>query len=108
MLKFVAFSAIVGSIVLSFSQDASAAGRRCRRYTSVWYVPAPVAATVPAPRAPAVAQSGSGSSYRSFSYDSGPTYIAPAPQYQPSLAPSQSRFFRADRKVHGLSWYRLQ
>jgi hypothetical protein len=52
------------------------------------------------------AQSGNGYSYRSFSYDPGQMVRAPAMQSQSSSAPSQSRFFRADRKMHGLSWYR--
>gem|GEM_PF-5791064 len=63
--------------------------------------------TAPAAQAPAVARSGNGYSYRSFSYDPGQTYAAPVYQtYLQPLAPSQSRFFRADRKTHGLSWYR--
>lgn len=113
MYKFVSAAAMVGLLVLTVSQEASAGWRR--RCRTVWYPP--VAAAVPAPAAsapvvnsPAMARSGNGATYRSYSYDAGPAYRA-APGYsysQPTLEPSQSRFFRADRKAHGLSWYRNQ
>ena len=111
MSKLLVAAALVSGILLGVSQDASA---RCRRYrygtpTYQSYHTAPAAT---AAAAPAVAQgNGAGYSYRSFSYDaaSAPVvYTAPArPTYQ-ALAPSQSHFFRADRKSHGLSWYRTE
>jgi hypothetical protein len=115
MFKLFSSAAIVGLVLLTVTQDASAGWRRrCRQSESVWYA-APVvttapAASAPAPRAPAMAQSGNGSTYRSYSYDSAPAYQAPAPYVsrQPAREPSQANFFRADRKMHGLSWYRNQ
>jgi hypothetical protein len=117
MSKLISSVAVVGLIVLSVSQDASAGWRRRSRRAETYYAPAPVvtmapAASAPAAGAPAMAQSGSGSTYRSYSYDSGtaPAYQVPTPNVnrQPSRAPSEANFFRADRKMHGLSWYRNQ
>jgi hypothetical protein len=117
MFKLISSVTAVGLIVLSVTEDASAGWRRRCRNAETYYAPAPVvtmapAASAPADRAPAMAQSGSGSTYRSYSYDSGtaPAYQVPAPNVyrQPSRAPSEANFFRADRKMHGLSWYRNQ
>jgi hypothetical protein len=107
MSKSIWSAAVVGLIVLTLSQEASA-GRRHRR--PVWYAPsyAPVA-VAPQAAAPATAQAPRGAnSYRSYSYDSTPVYQAPAAPAYRSQAPSESNFFRADRKMHGLSWYRNQ
>jgi hypothetical protein len=116
MFKLISFAAVVGLVMLTVTQDASAGWRRRCRHDETYYAPAAPAVTMapaasaPAAGAPAVAQSGSGSSYRSYSYDSGtaPAYQVPAPYMsrQPARAPSESNFFRADRKMHGLSWYR--
>jgi hypothetical protein len=117
MFKLISFAAVVGVVMLTVTQDASAGWRRRYRHGETYYSPAPVvtmapAASAPAARAPAMAQSGSGTTYRSYSYDSGtaPAYQVPAPNVnrQPSRAPSEANFFRADRKMHGLSWYRNQ
>ena len=117
MFKLISSVAVVGVVMLTVTQDASAGWRRRSRRAETYYAPAPVvtmapAASAPAAGAPAVAQSRSGSTYRSYSYDSGtaPTYQVPAPSVyrQPSRAPSEANFFRADRKMHGLSWYRNQ
>jgi hypothetical protein len=117
MFKLISSVALVGLVMVTVTQDASAGWRRrCRRSETV-YAPAPVVtmaptASAPAAGAPAMAQSGSGSTYRSYAYDSGtaPAYQVPAPNLsrQPSRAPSEANFFRADRKMHGLSWYRNQ
>ena len=111
MFRFISTATAAGLLVVTISHDASAGWRRWQRCQPGWYA-APVA-VVPAPNlnvtpAPVMAQSPSGSSYRSYSYEPVPAYQAPAPSVssQPVLAPSQSRFFRADRKAHGLSWYR--
>jgi isopentenyl diphosphate isomerase/L-lactate dehydrogenase-like FMN-dependent dehydrogenase len=117
MFKLISLAAVVGVVTLTVTQDASAGWRRRWRQRETFYAPAPVvttapAASVPAAHAPAVAQSGSGTTYRSYSYDSGtaPAYQVPAPNSyrQPAREPSQANFFRADRKMHGLSWYRNQ
>ena len=117
MFKLISSAAVVGFVVLTVTQDASAGWRRRCRQDETYYAPAPVvkmapAASAPAAGAPAVAQSGSGSTYRSYSYDSGtaPAYQVPGPNVyrQPARAPSEANFFRADRKMHGLSWYRNQ
>ncbi len=117
MLKLISSAAVVGVVMLTVTQDASAGWRRRCRYAETYYAPAPVvtmapAASAPATGAAAMAQSGSGSTYRSYSYDSStaPAYQVPAPNVyrQPSRAPSEANFFRADRKMHGLSWYRNQ
>ncbi len=114
MSKFVSIAAALALLVLTVSQDASAGWRRCRRQT-VWYAPATVAAPAPVASPPpvnsqAVPRTANGSTYRSYSFE--PTTVAPAPApytySQPTLAPSQARFFRADRKAHGMSWYRNQ
>jgi hypothetical protein len=115
MFKLLSSLAVVGLVMLTVTQDASAGWRRrCRQDESVWYSE-PVVTTAPVVNAPvapapAMAQSGNGSTYRSYSYDSAPAYQAPAPYVyrQPAREPSQSNFFRADRKAHGLSWYRNQ
>jgi hypothetical protein len=116
MFKLNSSVAVVGLVMLSVTHDASAGWRRRCRHGET-YAPAPMVtmaptSNAPAAGAPAVAQSGNGSSYRSYSYDSGtaPAYQAPAPYVnrQPSRAPSEANFFRADRKMHGLSWYRNQ
>src|SRR5258708_4178687 len=108
MFKLISFVAVVGLVMLTVTQDASAGWRRRCRHDEMYYAPAPVvtmapAATAPAAGAPAMAQSGSGSSYRSYSYDSGtaPAYQVPAPSVyrQPSRTPSEANFFRADRKM---------
>ena len=111
MSELLASCALAGALVLMVSHDASARWRH-RRYWAptyqYYYAPAQAAT------APPVARSGTGYSYRSFSYDTAGAapYVAPpaAPvyRYQQPLAPSQSHFFRADRKAHGLSWYRTE
>jgi hypothetical protein len=117
MFKLISSVAIVGLVMSTVTQDASAGWRRRCRDAETYYAPAPVvtmapAASAPAAGAPAMAQSGSGSTYRSYSYDPGtaPAYQVPAPNVnrQPAREPSQANFFRADRKMHGLSWYRNQ
>jgi len=111
MSKLFVAAALVSGIVLSVSQQASARCRRYRDWTPTYqnYYTAPAAT---AAAAPAIAQGNVGGySYRSFSYDAAPAPVvsaAPArPAYRP-LDPSQSHFFRADRKAHGLSWYRTE
>src|SRR5689334_1211015 len=109
MPKLLLSAALVATIVLTSSHEASAR-RRCYRQ----WAPAYQSYSYAAP-APAVAgQNPGGYSYRSYSYDTAApsaVYRAPSPpvyqSYQP-LAPSQSHFFRADRKAHSLSWYRTQ
>jgi len=117
MSKLISTAAVVGVVMLTVTQDASAGWRRrCQQSETVWYTPAPVVTTAPAASAPAVtpapavAQSANGSTYRSYSYNPAPAYQAPAPNVyrQPAQEPSQANFFRADRKAHGLSWYRNQ
>jgi hypothetical protein len=107
MSKSIWSAAVIVLSVLTLSQEASA-GRRHRR--SVWYAPsyAPVA-VAPQAAAPAMARApGGANSYRSYSYDPTPVYRAPAAPVYRAQAPSESRFFRADRKAHGLSWYQNQ
>src|SRR5262249_4127102 len=105
-------AALVATVVLTASPEAWARHRRYRYWapTYQYYYSAPAPAA-PAP-APAVTQRNpAGYTYRSFSYDAAPgtIYVAPGrPTYYQPLEPSQSHFFRADRKSHGLSWYRTQ
>lgn len=113
MLKLISTAMVVGLLVCTVSQDASAGRRRCRQHDTVWYSPAPVTMATPAgsayqENAPAMAQSGNGYSYRSFSYDSSPNVQMQTARPYRTVAPSESRFFRADRKMHGLSWYSNQ
>jgi|SRR5579872_4616739 len=109
MLKYISLAAAVGLIVLASTHDASA-GRRCRRSSVYYYYSSPPAASPVYSGTPANASTmaqapGAGYTYRSYSYDSGPVYQSPGPAATQPLAPSQTRFFRADRKAHGLSWY---
>jgi hypothetical protein len=117
MFKLISSAAVVGVVMMTLTQDASAGWRRRSRRAETYYAPAPAvmmapAAAAPAAPGPAMARSGNSSTYRSYSYDSGtaPAYQVPAPNVyrQPSRAPSEANFFRADRKMHGLSWYRNQ
>jgi hypothetical protein len=103
MWKFMLPAAVLTSIGLFVSDDASAGWRRdYRRSHTVIMTPAPVA--VAPSTAPPVASRSTAPSYRCFSYEPAPAarpYVAP-------LAPSQSHFFRADRKTHDPLWYRVQ
>jgi hypothetical protein len=115
MSKIILPAVVLASIALVACDDASAGWRR----RSACCVPAPAVVVTPAhattdyPAAPApvavaprtnppIASAPGAPAYRSFSYDS--TYVPAQPYAQP-LPPSERRFYRADRKAHGLSWY---
>lgn len=107
MGKTIASLLVVGTIVLTVSQDASAGRRSCRNGSGYYYnYTAAPAATAPAP---AVAQNnGSGTTYRSYSYDPAPvgTVQSPAPAYTfrtPTMERAMPYMFRADRKMFGLA-----
>lgn len=158
MLRTLASVLVVGTIVLSTTQEASA-GRRAWRRQACYYsynqapvmvqtapvvrvysaparaavpaaVPAPVDlapappvalapdAPAPAKRAPAIAQTGgTGTTYRSYSYDSATATPAPVRAQAPVQAPVQveqsnygtppassvPNLFRGDRKMYGIS-----
>lgn len=109
MSKFMLPAAVLASIGFLACDDASAGWRRdYRRSHAVIMTPAPVA--VAPSTAPPVASRPAASSYRSFSYEPAPAYgtYVPARPYVAPLAPSQSHFFRADRKMHDPLWYRVQ
>jgi hypothetical protein len=122
MLKIILPAAVLASICLVVSDSASAGWRR----RSACCVPAPAVVVAPAPattyypatpapvavapsRNPPIASAPSAPAYRSYSYDSATvnngTYVVPAQPYAQPLPPSERRFYRADRKAHGLSWY---
>jgi len=114
MSKYIWSIAVVGLIVLTASQEASAGRRHWRRRRSVWYAQPAVMAPAPSYSAPAAVAPQTGatqvpnSGYRSYSYDPTPVYQAPAAPAYRQLPPSERRFYRADRKAHGLSWYENQ
>jgi len=127
MSKIMLSAAVMTSICLLVSDGASAGWRRDSRRSArgvpasaVAAAPVPATANYPATPAPVaaarstnapIASAPSAPAYRSYSYDSarvyGGTYVPARPYVQP-LAPSQSHFFRADRKMHDPLWYRVQ
>jgi hypothetical protein len=111
MSKTIASLLVVGTIVLTVSQDASAGRRNCRNGGGYYYnnTAAPVV-TSPAPVSPAVAQNNSGGmTYRSYSYDPAPVAAmqgrAPAYSFRkPTMIQNPAPYmFRADRKMWGLA-----
>jgi hypothetical protein len=124
MSKIMLPAAVLTAIGLFVCDDASAGWRRrsacCVPAPAVVVTPAPVtmyyAQPAPAPVAaapstvPPVASRPAAPTYRSYSYEPTPAYrtYVPARPYVAPLAPSQSHFFRADRKMHDPLWYRVQ
>ena len=122
MSKIILPVLVLASIALVVCDDASAGWRQrsacCVPAPAVVVAPAPATTYYPAAPAPVavapstnppVASAQRAPAYRSYSYDSAPasggTYVVPAPSYVQPLPPSERRFYRADRKAHGLSWY---
>jgi hypothetical protein len=111
MSKLILPAAVLATMALVAADSASAGWRRA--YRRGYYAPAPATTyytPAPAPAAPAAgAPVASAPTYRSYSYEPAPinggTYSPGQPYVQPH-EPSQAHFYRADRKMHGLSWYR--